>query len=124
MNEYEIIFYEDKNGNSETFNYFKKISQSKQKQNKAIYIKMRHQINMLRALGPMLHTPQSKKLKGYRYQLWELRPMPERVFYGIWKENTFILLNHYTKKKDKTDPKQVAKALSMLDDWYERNEEK
>lgn len=102
---YEVVFYEDKNGNSEIGDYFEKISQSKQKQDKAIYLKMRHQIKMLQALGPVLHTPQSKKLKGYRHQLWELRPMPERVFYGVWKKNNFVLLNHYTKKKDETDPR-------------------
>ena len=106
---YEVVFYEDKNGNSEIGDYFEKISQSKQKQDKAIYLKMRHQIKMLQALGPVLHTPQAKKLKGYRYQLWELRPMPE-----------FVLLNHYAKKKDETDPRQIERALSLLDDWYER----
>ena len=88
---YEVVFYEDKNGNSEIGDYFEKISQSKQKQDKAIYLKMLHQIKMLQALGPVLHTPQAKKLKGYRHQLWELRPMPERVFYGVWKKNNFVL---------------------------------
>lgn len=120
---YEIIFYEDRFGNSETFDYFKKISQSNQKQDKAIYTKMRHQMNMLRILGPRIHSPQSKRLKGYKYPLWELRPMPERVFYGIWKNKTFILLNHYTKKSNETDPRQVQKALSLLEDWYERNDD-
>lgn len=91
---------------------FRKVNKSK--------IKMRHQIKMLQALGPVLHTPQAKKLKGYRHQLWELRPMPERVFYGVWKKNNFVLLNHYTKKKDETDPRQIERALSLLDDWYER----
>ncbi|WP_225433146.1 hypothetical protein [Limosilactobacillus reuteri] len=56
---YEVVFYEDKNGNSEIGDYFEKISQSKQKQDKAIYLKMRHQIKMLQALGPVLHTPQA-----------------------------------------------------------------
>lgn len=113
--------------NRKIFDYFEKISQSKtkvkqskQKQDKAIYLKMRHQIKMLQALGPVLHTPQAKKLKGYRYQLWELRPMLKRVFYGVWKKNNFVLLNHYTKKKDETDPRQIERALSLLDDWYER----
>lgn len=62
---YEVVFYEDKNGNSEIADYFEKISQSKQKQDKAIYLKMRHQIKMLQALGPVLHTPQAKKCINY-----------------------------------------------------------
>ena len=34
--------------------------------------------------------------------------------------NNFVLLNHYAKKKDETDPRQIERALSLLDDWYER----
>ncbi|WP_405083622.1 type II toxin-antitoxin system RelE/ParE family toxin [Limosilactobacillus reuteri] len=71
-------------------------------------------------LKERVSLPLFKKLKGYRHQLWELRPMPERVFYGVWKKNNFVLLNHYAKKKDETDPRQIERALSLLDDWYER----
>lgn len=112
----EVVFYEDKNGNSDTFDYVTNISQSRQKDEIAIYKKLVHQINMLEMLG----EPQSKYLKGYKYPLWELRPMPERVFYGTWDKNKFVILNHYTKKENKTDPKQIRKAIDLLDDWYER----
>ena len=37
---YEVIFYEDENGNSDIFDYFQRISHSNQKQDKAIYAKM------------------------------------------------------------------------------------
>lgn len=118
---YKIIFYEDRNGNSETFDYFEKISQSNQTQDAKVYKKMRHQMNMLESLGPLLHSPQAKKLKGYKFPLWELRPLPERVFYGLWQKDHFILLNHYTKKSNETDPRQIKKAILLLEDWYERN---
>ncbi|WP_335900140.1 hypothetical protein [Limosilactobacillus fermentum] len=81
---YEVIFYEDENGNSDIFDYFQRISHSNQKQDKAIYAKMQHQINLLRVLGTTLHAPQAKQLKGLDLPLWESRPMPERVFYGVW----------------------------------------
>ncbi len=117
---YEVIFYEDENGNSDIFDYFQRISHSNQKQDKAIYVKMQHQINLLRVLGTTLHAPQAKQLKGLDLPLWELRPMPERVFYGVWQGNKFVLLSHYTKKKNKTDPKAINRALVRLDDWYQR----
>lgn len=82
---------------------------------------MVHQIEMLKMLGTSLTEPQSKYLKGYKNPLWELRPQPERIFYGTWDKNKFIILNHYTKKENKTDPKQIKKAINMLEDWYERN---
>ncbi len=47
----EVVFYEDKNGNSDTFDYVTNISQSRQKDEIAIYKKLVHQINMLEMLG-------------------------------------------------------------------------
>lgn len=117
---YEIVFYEDENGNSDIFEYFQKVSKSSKKQDKAIYAKMRHQINMLKMPGTSLHSPQAKKLKGLDVNLWELRPMPECVFYGVWQGNKFVLLSHYTKKQNKTDPREIRKAVTRLKDWYER----
>lgn len=72
-------------------------------------------------MGYSLNEPQAKHLKGLKYPLWELRPQPERLFYGGWQDNKFVIVSHYTKKKDKTDPKELRKAISLLEDWYERN---
>lgn len=117
----EVVFYEDENGKSDTYDYVKRISQSHQKNEVAVFKKLVHQIKLLKMLGTHLNEPQAKYLKGYKYPLWELRPLPERVFYGTWQNNKYIILNHYTKKQDKTDPKEIRKAVSMLEDWYERN---
>lgn len=118
---YNIIFYEDKDGESEIYDYFQKISTTKQQPEAKIFKKLVHQLKMLTAMGPHLNEPQAKFLKKQKYPLWELRPLPERVFYGSWKKDTFIILSHYTKKSDKTDPRQLAKAIDLLEDWYERN---
>lgn len=117
----EIIFYEDKDGNSEIGDYFEKISQSHQKQDQAIFKKLVHQMSLLKMLGRQLKEPQAKYLKHLVLPLWELRPMPERIFYGTWQGNKFILLSHYTKKSNLTDPREIRKALRLLADWYERN---
>ena len=117
----EIIFYEDKDGNSEIGDYFEKISQSHQKQDQAIFKKLVHQMSLLKMLGRQLKEPQAKYLKHLVLPLWELRPMPERIFYGTWQGNKFILLSHYTKKSNSTDPREIRKALRLLADWYERN---
>ncbi|WP_323059100.1 type II toxin-antitoxin system RelE/ParE family toxin [Limosilactobacillus reuteri] len=117
---YEIVFYEDKNGNSEISDYFEKISNSQQKQDKAIFKKLTHQMDMLEMLGTQLNEPQAKYLKHLKYPLWELRPMPERIFYGVWQGDKFVLLSHYTKKSNTTDPRELSKAMRLLQDWYER----
>ncbi|TDN27680.1 addiction module toxin RelE, partial [Lactobacillus crispatus] len=38
------------------------------------------------------------------------------------KKDRYVILSHYTKKNNKTDPREIAKALDRLDDWLERNE--
>jgi phage-related protein len=49
-------------------------------------------------------------------------PMPERIFYASWSDNRYVLLSHYTKKQNATDPRQVDRALNLLDDWLNRKE--
>ena len=73
-------------------------------------------------LENQMHEPQVKFLKGYRHPLVELRPMPERFFYVGWDKNRFVVLSHYQKEQNKTDPREIEKALTRLDDWLERKE--
>lgn len=118
---FEIDLYEDKDGKSDLSNFFNKLSNSNQKNDQAILKKLLHQLDMLQDLGPQLNEPQAKFLKGYRFPIMELRPQPERIFYAAWKENRFILLHHYTKRKNKTDPKEIKIAINRLQDWLDRH---
>lgn len=117
---YEIKFYQDENGYSEIDEFLHHLDESKQRSDKALLKKIIHQMNMLEMLGAKLNEPQAKFLKGYRHPIMELRPMPERIFYAAWQRDKFVLLHHYTKKQNKTDPKELEKALKKLDDWYKR----
>ncbi|MBD5316846.1 MAG: type II toxin-antitoxin system RelE/ParE family toxin [Bacteroides sp.] len=119
---YKIDFYADKNGYSEVIDYIKKLDNSNQKQDKQILKKLYYQLDMLSNLGNEMKMPQSRFLKGYKYPLMELRPLPERVFYASWKKDRFVILSHYTKKANKTDPREISKALTRLEDWLERND--
>lgn len=119
---YEIDFYEDKDGYCEIQDFFDDLDQSNEKSKKVLFGKITHQLDMLQSLGPRLREPQAKYLKGYRHQLFELRPMPERIFYAAWTDGRYVLLSHYTKKQNSTDPRQVDRALNLLDDWMSRKE--
>lgn len=118
---YQIDFYEDENGNSDVEDFIKKLDSSNQLQDKQILKKIYHQLELLGDLGYMITMPQSRNLKGYKYPLKELRPLPERIFYAAWANDRFVLLSHYTKKGNKTDPREIDKALRRLEDWLERN---
>lgn len=53
--------------------------------------------------------------------IWELRPIDERIFYAYRKDNTFILLHHFVKKTNKTPSRELEQAKRNLKDWMERN---
>lgn len=109
--EYELIFYEDENGYSEVAEFIQTLSNSSQKDDATLLKKIVHQFNMLEILGNKLNEPQFKRLKGYDLPIMELRPMPERIFYARWQGDKYVILHHYTKKQNKTDPKEVKKAV-------------
>lgn len=117
---YEIVFYEDEEHKSEIKDYFDSIRLSKQRDDKRIYSKLRHQLDLLSLLGPTLHMPHSKELRGLNIALFELRPMPERIFYVAWDHDKYVLLSHYTKKQNRTDSKEINKALRLAQDWFSR----
>ncbi|WP_093625189.1 type II toxin-antitoxin system RelE/ParE family toxin [Limosilactobacillus gorillae] len=119
---YQIDFYEDSTGYSDVEEFIKQLNQSRQKQDHQILTKLTYQLELLSHLGKLMHEPQAKFLKGYRHPLMELRPMPERFFYASWDRDRFVILSHYRKKQNKTDPREVEKALARLDDWLERKE--
>ncbi|WEV40975.1 type II toxin-antitoxin system RelE/ParE family toxin [Lactobacillus sp. ESL0684] len=117
---YDVEIYEDKCGHSEIKDWLDLLNNSSQTEDKRVLKKVRYQLKLLQALGPNIRPPQSKILKGYKYPIMELRPLPDRIFYASYDENKFILLNHYTKKQNKTDKKQIQRAINLLEDWLER----
>ena len=117
---YKIVFCQDKNGRREVEEYLKRISSSKQLNDKRVAGKLRYQLELLELLGPQIEYPQARFLRGLKYPIWELRPLPERVFFIAWQKDNFVLLSHYTKDQNKTDIKQLNHAIRLADDWFER----
>ncbi|WP_461240390.1 type II toxin-antitoxin system RelE/ParE family toxin [Paucilactobacillus sp. N302-9] len=117
---YDIYFYEDLHGHNDIEEWITQLDRSHQVSDKALLTKIIHHINLLELLGPKLNEPHAKYLKGYHHKLFELRPIPERIFYAPWSYRGFVLLHHYTKRRDKTSSREVQKALTKLDDWIER----
>jgi phage-related protein len=118
---YEIIFYEDENGYSEFEDFIRKLRKSNQKKDRVLLNKIHVQLDYLEEQGLWLREPISKRIKGTEIHLFELRPIPERIFYVAWTNNRFIILNHYTKKQTKTDTREIDKAVKMFKEWRFRN---
>lgn len=118
---YEIIFYEDAKGKSEVRDYIQKLSKESQfiKDSKINLNKIVAYLDVLEEMGTRVGDPVTKHLEG---DIWELRPLRNRILYASYKANKFILLHHFMKKTQKTPKREIEKAIRNLKDFIERNE--
>ena len=116
---YEIEFYEDKNGKSEVVDLIKGLhaKAATSKECRINFNKIVAYIDMLEELGTRVGEPVTKHLDG---EIWELRPLRDRIFFVGWYNNSFILLHHYMKKTQKTPAREIHKAKKELADLKER----
>lgn len=118
---YEVEFYYDRHGKSEIVDFLDSL-QNKSKNSKTDRInreKILAYIGALQKYGTRIGKPYIKHIEG---ELWELRPLGNRIFFFYWKDNKFVLLHYFIKKTQKTPSKEISKAKSNLKDFLERNE--
>lgn len=117
---YEIEFYSDNRGESEIVSYLDelKIKAEKSKTARINREKILTYIGALAKFGTRIGKPYIKHIEG---DIWELRPLKNRIFFFYWKDNRFVLLHHFIKKTQKTPSKEIAKAKGNLKDFIERN---
>lgn len=117
---YEVNFYYDKNDVSDVVDYLDDLQQrSKTSKNERInFNKINEYIELLEQFGTYIGYPVTKHISG---DLWELRPLSNRIFFFYWKDNKFILLHHFTKKTKKTPSLEIKKAETKMKDHKERH---
>ena len=118
---YEVIFYSDRNGRSEIVEWLDelKITSAKNKNNRVNWEKTLAYIGVLERYGTGIGEPYVKHICE---DIWELRPLRNRILFFCWKDNKFILLNHFVKKTQKTPQREIEKALRRKEDYLEREE--
>ena len=119
---FDIIFYRDKRGNSEIVNYLDELNE-KAKTDKNAKIHKEKILTYMAALkkyGTRIGKPIVKHIDG---NLWELRPLSNRIFFFYWKDNKFVMVHHYIKKSQKTPQKEITKARKNIIDYMKRNGE-
>lgn len=117
---YEVIFYRDKNGKSEVEDYIRELSQKSEtsKTDRTNFTKILSYLNSLSAYGTRIGKPVVKHITD---DIWELRPLSNRIFFFYWKDNKFVLLHHFVKKSQKTPKKEIETAKRRRDDFLERS---
>ena len=116
---YDIEIYSKKNGRCEIEEYLKILRKSKAKEDIIILNKIRLYVNLLAEYGFELREPYIKKLKG---EIWELRPLKDRILFAKTNKNKIVLLNCFRKQSTKTPEKEIEKAKIYLEDYKKRSE--
>jgi len=119
---YEVEFYYNKNGHSEIVEYLddlkaKGVTSKNERINRD---KILAYMIALGQHGTRIGQPVVKHIAG---NIWELRPLTNRIFFFYWKDNKFILLHHFIKKTKKTPLREIEQARSKMKDFIERHGE-
>ena len=118
---YDVIFYSDASGNEPIAEYIRELRQKSltSKDARVNFNKIVAYIDLLCEHGTWIGEPVVKHLDG---EIWELRPLSNRLLFANYKGNIFILLHRFAKKTDKTPPMEIEQAKRLLLDYIERNE--
>lgn len=116
---YQIKFYRDKNGREPLKEYLTGLAKRKDKDSRINLTKMRDYVKALSEYGTVLGEPFIKHLDG---EIWELRPLRNRILFFGHDGNQFVLLSHFIKKTQKTPRREIEKAKRLMDDYLERRE--
>ena len=117
---YNVIFYSDGQDNEPIADYISELRQQSytNKNARINFNKIVAYIDILCEKGTRVGEPITKHLDG---EIWELRPLANRILYAYYKDNTFILLHHFIKKTNKTPQRELDQAKRNLAYYTERN---
>lgn len=115
---YKIYFYRDKNGKEPVLDYLRELSKKRDKNSRIKANKIQDYIEVLRQHGTRIGEPYVKHLDG---EIWELRPIRDRILFAAWNGENFVLLHCFMKRTRKTPPREIEQAKRNLADYRERS---
>ena len=113
---YNIHFYKDKRGKEPVLTYIQSIATRSDKDSRIKANKIRDYIKYLQTEGLESGEPYVKHLDD---EIWELRPLKNRILFASWQDDSFILLHHFIKKTQKTPRRELDKAKRNLRKYKE-----
>ncbi|MCM1121491.1 MAG: type II toxin-antitoxin system RelE/ParE family toxin [Eubacterium sp.] len=117
---FEVIFYRDKNGRSRIVEYLDELQQ-KMSASKDARINREKILVYLAALakyGVAIGKPYVKHIEG---DIWELRPLRNRIFFFCCAGDKIVLLHYYIKKSQKLPKREIQQAHRNMNDYKERS---
>lgn len=113
----QVFFYRDEKGNEPVAEYLKELKRKGCKDSRVNLKKIQDYIKLLTLHGVTLGEPYVKHLEG---ELWELRPIRNRIIYAYISPGEIILLHHFKKETKKTPKKEKDKARRNLENFKRR----
>lgn len=115
---FEIGFYKDKKGNEPVKEYIISLKKKNSKDSNIKLNKIQDYLNMLKVNETRAGEPYVKHLDG---EIWELRPLRDRILFFGYDGNKIVLLSHFRKMTQKTPPREIKKAKKFMADYIERS---
>ncbi len=114
-----VDYYQKENGEIPVFEFLRSLEPK-------LRAKTQSTIDLLEACGTNLKEPYVAPIKGEKYKgLWELRVKfasdITRVFYFMFKGNTFVLLHGFRKKTGRAPSGELDRAMRYKLDFERRN---
>lgn len=114
---HQIIFYKDSKGVSPVTDYINELETKTDKDSRIKLNKIRDYVMALAVNGTMLPENYCKHIEG---DIWELRPIRDRILFAAWLDGAFVLLYVFMKQTQKTPRREIEKAKRELADFKER----
>lgn len=100
--------------------YIVSLKTKKGKDNLIKLHKIQDYLNVLKENGTMAGLPYVKHLEG---EIWELRPLKDRVLFFSYSGNNIVLLSYFKKMTQKTPKREIEKAKKCMKDYLERSQD-
>ena len=97
--------------------HLRDLKEKTDKDSRIKFNKINDYIEALSQYGTQLGQPFVKHIDG---EIWELRPIRDRIFFAAWHNGSFVLLHCFVKKTQKTPKREIEQAQRELDDIRER----
>lgn len=117
MTLHKIHFYKDRDGNEPVAEYIAALAKKEDKDSRIKLNKIRDYLKILSEYGTQAGEPYIKHIDG---EIWELRPLRDRMFFVGYANGSFVLLHQFMKKTRKTPAREIEKAKRELADLIER----
>lgn len=114
---FTVLFYKTEKGIEPAKEFIEEIRNKGGKNSKINFSKINDYIKVLENLGLSAKLPFIRHIKD---DIWEIRPLNNRIFFGAWIDNCFVLLHGFIKKSQKTPRHEIERAVLEFNDFKRR----